>query len=166
MAKMGLEFGLEQGKYCKRKFRYLFYIDSVSAEGANALPPLTASRPNLRFREMIAKHVSEEVYYAARPEWQPVNLVLYDLNNGNSHPVWDWVKEIYDPENGTFDVPNAGEFIKEARVELFDGCGNRIETWNFEDVWPQATNFQTLDMNDSGIVTVDITLRYVRAYRS
>lgn len=166
MGKMGLEFGLEKGQTCKRKFRYLFFVEGVSADGANALPPLNAARPNLGFKEMIAKHVSEDVYYAAKPDWRPINLVLYDLKKNGEHPVFKWIKEVYNPKSGNFKPPNSGEFIKEARVELYDGCGERIESWNFEDVWPQSVNFQTLEMGSSEILTVDLTLRYVRAYIS
>lgn len=165
MGNMGLDFGLEKGQYCKRKHRYLFFIDGVSADGANALPPLTAARPNLGFKEMIAKHVSEDVYYPAKPDWRPITLVLYDLKKGQ-HPVFQWIKEVYNPQTGRFRPPNSGNFIKEARVELYDGCGNRVESWNFEDVWPQVANFQTLEMASADIVTVDLTLRYVRAYIS
>ena len=165
MGNMGLEFGLEKGKYCKRKNRYLVFIDGVSCEGVDALPPLSSSRPNLGFKEMIAKHVSEDVYYAAKPEWRPINLVLYDLKK-NKHPVFEWIKEIYDPKTGRFSPPNSGDFIKSARVILTDGCGNTIETWNLEDVWPQVANFQELDMGSADVITVDLTLRYVRAYIS
>ena len=163
MGSMGLDFGLEKGQYCKRKNRYLFFVEGVSADGANALPPLTSARPNLTFKEMIAKHVSEDVYYAAKPDWRPITLILYDLKKGK-HPVFQWVKEIYNPQSGSFKAPNSGKFIKEARVELYDGCGNKVESWIFEDVWPQVVNFQTLEMASAEILTVDLTLRYVRAY--
>jgi hypothetical protein len=164
MGNMGLEFGLEQGKFCKRRHRFLFFVEDISADGANALPPLKSARPNLSYKEMIAKHLIEDVHYPAKPEWKPVTLTLYDLKNGEDHPVFEWTKELYDPQTGSFREPNAQEFIKEARVELYNGCGDRIEGWVFEDVWPQASNFQNLDMGNADVMTVDITLRYVRAF--
>jgi hypothetical protein len=163
MVKMGLQFGLEKGQFCKRPFRALFYVEGIASDGTNALPPKQSSRPNLAFKEMIAKHISEDVYYPAKPDWRTIQLVLYDLKT-NGNPVFDWIREVYNPQSGSFREPNAENFIKEARVELYDGCGNRIESWNYEDVWPQSVNFQVLDMQNSEILTVDITLRYVRAY--
>jgi hypothetical protein len=160
---MGLQFGLDKGKECKRPFRALFFVEGVASDGTNALPPKQSARPNIAFKEMIAKHVSEDVYYPAKPDWRPIQLVLYDLKT-NTNPVFDWIKEVYNPQTGTFRAPNAGDFIKEARVELYDGCGNEIEKWVFEDVWPQSVNFQTLDMQNSEILTVDLSLRYVRAF--
>ena len=163
MGKMGLEFGLEKGLYCKRKFRYLFFVEEVSADGTNALPPLKSARPNISYKEMSAKHLIEDVSYPAKPDWKPVQLILYDLKK-DINPVFDWIKEIYDPQAGEFKEPNANKFIKEARIELYDGCGNRIEGWVFEDVWPQVVNFQDLDMGQSDVLTIGLTLRYVRAF--
>ena len=54
--------------------------------------------------------------------------------------------------------------IPQASLILFDGCGNAIERWIFENVWPQSVEFGELDMQSSEVVTVDVTLRYDRAY--
>ena len=168
MAKMGLQFGLDKGQYCKRSFRWLFAIpnvtpDSGTGEGANVLPPEKSARPNLGFKEMNAQHLIEEVFYPAKPDWKPINLTLYDLKKGN-HPVFEWIREHYKPQPGILYPPNANAFIKECTLTLYNGCGDSVEQWIFEDAWPQNANFQVLDMNDSGIVTCDLTLRYARAY--
>jgi len=168
MAKMGLQFGLEKGLYCKRKFRWLLSIpdvtpDESSGEGARVLPPEKGARPNLQFKEMSVRHFNEDVYYPAKPDWKPVTLTLYDLVY-NQHPVFMWIRELYTPQLGTFREPNRNDFIKEAILRMYDGCGELVERWVWEDVWLQSANFQTLDMGDSGIVTCDIVLRYARAY--
>lgn len=168
MAKMGLQFGLEKGIYCKRRFRWLFSIpdvtpDESSGEGARVLPPEKGARPNLQFKEMSVRHLIEDVYYPAKPDWKPVSLTLYDIAV-DPHPVFKWIREFYVPRYGTLSAPNENDFIKEAILRLYDGCGHLIETWIWEDVWLQSANFQTLDMGDSGFVTCDITLRYARAY--
>lgn len=54
--------------------------------------------------------------------------------------------------------------IPQASLILYDGCGNKIERWVFENVWPQSAEFGELDMQSSEVVTVDVTLRYDRAY--
>ena len=83
----------------KRKYRWLFKITDVSYDGVNALPPSKSARPSLSFKEMDAQHLNETLYFPSKPEWKPVNLVLYDVkNNSNVDPVWDWLTKIYDPK--------------------------------------------------------------------
>lgn len=164
---MGLQFGLEgNGQFCKRANRWLFEIPKVSADsspGANALPPLKSARPNLSFKEMDVNHLIEDVFYPAKPDWKPINITLYDLQR-NKHPVFDWIKEIYDVKNGKFYEPNKKKFIKECFLRMYDGCGKLVESWIYEDAWPQSINFSNLDMSDGGLVMCDINLRYARAY--
>jgi len=181
MARMGLQFGLETNasnervsKTCLRKFRWLFEIDGISASGVQSLPPSQAARPSISFSESEAKHLNENYFYPAKPDWKPITLVLFDLvknnsSNGRFHPVFEWMRKIYDPKSDARWRPAADGFITdgantEARLKMLDGCGNVIETWFFENAWPQAIDFGTLDMANNEVVTCDITLRYARAY--
>jgi len=168
MAKMGFQFGLESGSYCKRQFRWLLEIPDVVADtkngGVNALPPEKGARPNLSFKEMEAKHLHEDAYYPAKPEWKPITITVFDLVK-NKHPVFEWVKKIYTPNaNSVFKEPNSPGFIKTCTLSMYDGCGNTVESWIFEDSWCSAANFQTLDMTSNGVMMCEITLRYMRAY--
>ena len=167
---MGLQFGLEgNGRYCKRQFRWLFEIpevvgDTTSAQkGIPALPPEKSARPNLDFKEIEVKHLTEDYFYPAKPSWKPVSLTLWDLKY-NEHPVYKWLLEMYDPEKATWQTATKGKFIKTCYLTLYDAIGEPIEKWVWEDAWPQAINFQTLDMTTTGIVMCEITLRYARAY--
>jgi hypothetical protein len=154
----------------KRKFRWLFKIEGVSAQGVNALPPTKGARPNLSFKEMDAQHISETVYFPGKPEWKPVTLSLYDLKK-DKHPVFEWIKQLYNPQTGKY-IPSCerigqttDSFKKDrATLELYDGCGDVLETWVFENVWVQAAEFGELDMGNSEVLTCDLTLRYDRAY--
>jgi len=173
--KMGLLYGLESnGKFCKRQNRWLFTIPGVCADdttGVSALPPQKSARPNIGFKEMEARHLIEDVYYPAKPDWKPISITLYDLKL-SSNPVWDWIKKVYDAKAGNWfpSVMSAAgsqgkdNFIKECQVKMFDGCGELVETWIYEDAWIQSSNFQTLDMTQGSVLTIDITLRYARAY--
>ena len=109
MVKMGLQFGLDGENLCpKRKNRWLFRIDGISADdssGVGALPPARSSRPTLKFKENSVNHLIEDVYYPAKPDWDTLKLTLYDISNG-SNPVWEWLKIFYDPQSGTLNEPN------------------------------------------------------------
>lgn len=152
----------------KRKYRYLFRISGISGDltdGINALPPLKSARPSLSFKEMDAQHLNETIYYPSKPEWKPVNLVLYDIK-GNTNPVWDWIKKTYNPEFPGSWSPSVSSGFKIGRcsLEMYDGCGNTIEKWIFEGAWCQNIDFGDLDMSSSEVSTIDLTLRYDRAY--
>ena len=165
---MGFDFGLEKPDLClMRKFRWLFKIDEVCAQGVNSLPPEKGARPSLSFKEVEVQHLNEIIYYPSKPDWKPINLTLYDLKK-NQNPVLNWIKEQYDTQNGTWKVGYGGDdrkFKKEnATLEMYDGCGNVIETWKFINVWPNNIEWGELDMQDNNYLTIDLTLRYDRAY--
>lgn len=165
---MGLDFGLGDSGTCfKRKFRWLFQIDQISALGVQSLPPSKAARPNFGFKETPAEHLNETIYIPTKTEWKTIDLTLFDLKR-QKHPVFTWIQKQYDPTNGKWYQPgaNGGPFKLTANLILYDGCGNSIETWTFDNVWPQNVNFDELDMGDSAYLTCNITLRYDRAYIS
>lgn len=165
--RMGFDFGLESPDLClKRKFRWLFKIENVSSEGVNTLPPEKGARPSLNFKEVDAQHLNETIYYPGKPDWKPINLTLYDLKK-NNNPVIEWLEEMYDPETAIWNIGygTGGEFKKgTATLEMYDGCGGVVEAWVFENIWPNNIEWGELSMDDSNYVTIDLTLRYDRAY--
>jgi len=172
---MGFDLGLSGGNTCfKRKFRWMLKLDGISGEGVNALPPLRSARPSLSFKEMEVQHLNETIFYPSKPEWKPFPLSLYDLKKAEKkvkdkteivdikNPVVAWIKSIYDASSGDW-KPSSG-FKRNCTLEMYDGCGNVIETWTFENAWPQNIEFGELDMSSSDVMTIDLTLRYDRAY--
>ena len=171
-----MQMGLEgDGRYCKRTFRWMFTVDKVigdfeSAGSLQCLPPEKSARPNLSFKESNVQHLTEEVFFPVKPDWKPITITVFDLQK-SQHPIWLWLKELYsvDAQNSVFSAPNTIKdptkgFIRRCTLQLFNGCGETVETWVYEDCWPQAVNFQQLDMNQNGLVMCEITLRYARAY--
>lgn len=164
MANMGLDYGLEKPNSCiKRKFRWLLKIPDISASGIKSLPPMKSARPNISFKEIQAEHLNETIYFPSKPEWKPITLTLFDLKK-NQHPVINWLNKLYNACTGKMQTPIDNDFIQYAILEMYDGSGAIMETWIYEDVWPQAIDFEDLDMSSSEIVTCSITLRYARAY--
>jgi len=172
---MGFDFGLDDPNVCfKRKHRWLFIIEGISADGSSSgvdsLPPSKSARPNISFKEIEAQHLNETIYFPGKPEWKPVSLTLYESRNGKN-PVFNWLKNIYDPNQGKYSasiISNVKDEIKfkkpTARLELYDGCGGVIEKWVYEAIWPQSVEFGDLDMATSDLVVCELTLRYDRAY--
>ena len=167
---MGLSHGLNLNDLSlKRKFRWLFSIPDVAVNGVNTLPPRKGARPGISLKEQEFQHVSETIYFPLKADWKPVNLVLYDIKC-NFNPVFNWLERIYtvgDTSNITFNPCQlkGSEFKKpKALLQLYDGCGNTLESWTFENVYPSSIDWGDLDMDSSEFVMVDLTLRYDRAY--
>ncbi len=151
----------------RKKHRWLMEIDQVSgipSVGAvSVLPPQKSARPSLTFKEIEAQHLTETIYFPSKPDWKPISLVLYDVKT-NGNPVFDWIKTIYDPENESRWLASCSGFKRKATLRLFDGCGVTLDTWVFENAWPQVAEFGDLDMSESAVVVCEVTLRYDRAY--
>lgn len=152
----------------KRKYRWMFNIRGVCGElegNSPLLPPGKSGRPSLSFKEMDAQHVTETVYFPGKPEWKPINITLYDIKE-RFNPVIQWIKKIYKvSEQGISWNPSVGSnFKRDCSIDLYDGVGSIIEEWRLENVWPISIDFGDLDYASSDILTIDLQLRYDRAY--
>lgn len=157
--------GVMGGDICvKRKFRWMFRISNVVGEGVNMLPPDKAARPSLSFKEIEAQHLNETVYFAGKPDWKPIQLTLFDIKT-NRNPIFDWLKRQYDVCNGiaTWQRPNSF-WKRKVELEMYDGCGEVLEKWIIQNAWPNNIEWGDLDMGESGYSTVELTLRYDRAW--
>lgn len=164
MANMGFGYGLgEAGSCIKKKHRFLFKIPEISASGVNSLPPMKSARPNLSFKELQVEHLNETIYFPGKPDWKPIALSLYDLKR-TRNPILIWLNKLYNACDGTMQTPVDNGFILNGLLEIYDGCGNILETWIFENIWPNSIEFGELDMASSDVLTCDLTLRYARAY--
>jgi len=186
LGRMNLDFGLEDWNVCqKMKNRWLFKIDGVSATvsgSISALPPLKGGRPKLDLVEQEVQHLVQKVYYPVKAEWKPIQLTLYDITRHN--PVFLWLEMVYSPQpSGGFyewnllspefcqatstQVPFDDQqscFKRTGAICIYGGCGELLEAWKLDNCWPQSIDWGDLDMADSNVITVDVTLRYDRAY--
>ena len=165
MVDMGFGFNINNACF-KRKNRWLFVIPGVSADlnSVDALPPSKAMRPNLSFKEIEVQHLNETIYFPGRAEWKPVNLSLYDLKK-NNNAVFKWLSSLYSAAKDKVEYKHSCDGFKiDASLILLDGCGNNIEEWKFENIWPQQIEFGDLDMSVGDVVICELTLRYDRAY--
>ena len=182
---MGLGVIGDRNTCFRQKFRWMFRI-SDPGPGADIigdtpnfakpmLPPSKAARPNLELKEMEVRHIHETVFYPGRPEWKPLNITLYHIGPFNHDPIWDWILSIYNPQPGTADADvwktpviygdQVPQLIQSrAILELYDGCGEVLERWIYQTVWPQTVDWGMLEMESSELVYIDLTLRYARAY--
>jgi len=155
----------------KRKFRWTLSIPEVTSatatSSANVLAPNKAARPSLSFKTIDVQHLNETIYYPGKPDWKPVSITLYDTKTkSGDNPVFEWVKKFYDPQEGTWRADRVNNYKRTAILKMLDGCGGTLESWRFINAWPESIEFGDLDYGSSEYVTVDITLRYDRAFQT
>lgn len=172
---MGLGVIADRETIFRRKFRWLFEIKDIVGVELPMLPPMKSARPSIAIKEMEVRHLDEVVYYPGRQDWKTINLTLYHVQCANN-PIFEWLQSIYDPTDDldpfkyglatpTPTEPAPDQFIKRtASCTLYDGCGDTMEKWTYECVWPTSIDWGELDMESSDIVYVDLTLRYARAF--
>lgn len=177
MGDMGLGVIGQRDILFRRKFRWLFTISDIVGEELPMLPPLKAARPSISIKEMEVRHLDEVVYYPGRQDWKTINLTLYHIQC-NNNPIFEWLQTLYDPSpSGEIDpfkyaissndigaAPQTQFIQRQAILTMFDGCGDAMERWIYECVWPTSIDWGDLDMESSDIVYVDLTLRYARAF--
>jgi hypothetical protein len=148
----------------KRKFRWLFSINGIIGDSVNALLPNKGARPTLSFKSQSFEHLNETISFPVKPEWKPINIVLYDTKC-KMNPIWtNWIQPFYSPKIGNYNYSIDAGYKKEAILTMLDGCGNTIESWTFENAYPEEINFDDLDMSSNDILNISLSLKYDRAY--
>lgn len=171
---MGLSHGLQiDSLNPKIKRRWLFSVPGIVLGSAPALPPRKGSRPGLQMKEYEFQHLHESIWYPLKASWKTFNLVLYDIRC-NQNVIFDWLERIYNPSASVDEIQFAPVLepingtdtykVPKCTLELYDGCGNVLETWYFENVYPSEINWGELDMDSADLVMCDLTIRYDRAY--
>jgi len=183
---MGPAFGLDESTAdLLRKFRWLFQLTGVvgsdSVEnGLYSLPPRRAARPNLQFKSDSFQHVTETIYMPMKPDWQTMRLVLFDLKRcgqqNKYNVVYDWLRAgppisgqgrpgMYDPRTANWTPMVDAGFKRTCQLLMLDSCGSVMETWVYENAYPESIDWGELEMDLSDLVTIEISLRFDRAYQ-
>lgn len=167
---MGIPFN---GVTFKKKNRWEFsVIDLIDMENFTSpvLPPNTAARPSLTFKEIQIEHLVETISIPGKPEWGVLDVSLYDIQC-KENPLFKWLKRLYDPFAGKYNTLVGRSYktsykISTAQLRMLNGCGEVLEIWVYEGLWVQKIDWGQLEMSSGDIVMVDISFKYDRAYQS
>ncbi len=154
--------------------RFAFLIEGVTMYGGlDVLICHKASRPNLSFKEFSFEHLTETITMPGKAEWKPIQITLYDTWNpklNKQNPVYKWIESFYWPSQGVYgfasqnENPGVNQFKKTAYINMYDGAGCLVEAWQLDNAWCQDINFNETDYSSNEVMSIDITLRYDRAY--
>lgn len=165
----------------KYDYRFLFEVEGINSP-INAMPPLKSQRPSYQVKTKDFEHVSETISFPVKMQHSDLKVTLYDVvnvsdGNGSSkaiNPVYDWLATFTDPKTGVMTYPLEGKttgqgtnptyFKRNCAVHMLSGCGDLIESWVYANAFPINLDLGSLDMGGSEIMTVDVTLKYDRAF--
>jgi hypothetical protein len=85
----------------------------------------------------------------------------YDDNKTISN-LYQFAQEIYNIPNTNPTEEELFERVKKwgGELNLYDGCGALLETWNLWSMFPISVNFSDLDFTSSESGTIELTLVY------
>jgi len=182
---MGLGDIGQSGLVFKRKFRWTMQIGYCFS---GSTPKLVAeefvkvgARPSLEIEEQEINYLHGKFWLPGKATWQAITVTYYDLagsgpfgtglttSGAEITSIFGWIASIYDitdPVN--LHMGSAPQtYYGQALLYLYDGCGNTVEGWLLQNMFPTSINFGELDMSSSEECTVELQLRYANVqYKS
>lgn len=146
----------------KRKYRWTFRVKGPCGDIPEHYVKL-AARPNLSIEETEINFLHGKTWLPGKGTWETITVTYYDVGNApEMQGLYNWIASVFDFARPLqlFQSSRTSGYSANAELQLYDGCGTVMETWNLQQVWPQAINFGELDYSSSEEVTIEMTLRY------
>ena len=154
----------------RRNHRWFF--ETIADEGIFSREVLlvlkSASRPKFTLEEAVMHHDQEQIYYAGKQSWEPIELTWYDKEGpgqeDSSAAILEWVKTVVDFSDATVAPPSA--YKKDANLNMTDGAGNTSESWQLCNAWPKDVSWNGLTYDNSDIAEITVSMRFDKALRT
>jgi hypothetical protein len=181
---MGIDMGLgtlsKSTTIFKRKYRWTMSLQTPCGRIPETVVKV-ANRPQIDIDETEINYLHGKMWIPGKAAWQTTSVTFYDIveKNGNGNNdityLYSWLSTVYAFHDSTGlhqssvkgdgltrndSSGNGGGYAGTATLNLYDGCGDTLETWVLGHVWPQSINFGELDYASSDEATVEVTLRY------
>lgn len=164
MADMGIGRLGQPQLIFKRKFRWQL---SIKPQNGSEIEPhyvKLANRPALDIDELEINYLNGTTWVPGRARWQQLNVTYIDVASAEMSLLYSWMATHFD-----FSQQNQRNHITQserqgwestATLKMFDACGQELEQWVMEGVWPVSVNFGDLDYSSSDECNIELTLRY------
>ncbi len=164
---MGIGQLLEKDVVFKRKFRWTLSLKPRCSKLSeiDVWFVKVASRPNISVDETELNFLNEKAWIPGKVSYETMTVTYVDVapNRSESRALYQWLGAVYQFHNQNRKMgTRIDDYAARGQLTLFDGCGQPIERWDFDDLWPQAINFGDLDYTSSDTVDIELTLRYSR----
>ncbi len=159
----------------KRKFRWTLTISPMCSSfngggngnyvGNGLIGPnfcKVASRPNYDIEETELNFLNAKTWIAGKLTWQSITATFIDAAAQEIQNLYLWIgsNARLDDSVKFWQGTQFKDYAATAELILFSGCGEPMEAWILNNVWPQAVNFGELDYTSSEEATIELTLRY------
>ena len=153
----------------RRTHRWLFATIGRGAgqfSRAELLLLKKANRPKFTFSEAKMDHNQEEVYFAGKQKWDPIELEWYDIeqNPDVSLGIYQWLGSVVNLPD--VHVAHPRSYKKTAMLVMLNGFGAKNEEWTMYGTWPMEVDWKGLDYGSSEIQTCSVKMKFDRAIRS
>jgi hypothetical protein len=148
----------------KRKFRWTFEILGFCNNIQNIIPEhfiKSASRPNLSLEELEINHLNAKTWIPGKASWETITVTYIDVAHAEMETLWNWLATIYDfTDPVQLSMGTKRDWDATGILNMYDGCGVLLETWQLQHMFPTAINFGEVDYSSSEECTIELTLRY------
>lgn len=147
----------------KRKFRWTFALQNIC--GGQKVPPYfvkLAARPHLVIEEVEINYLNAKKWIPGKGSWETITVTYFDVATNLNGPLFSWLASVYNfTDSVNLQMGSAvSDYSATAIINLFDGCGQTLETWTLGDCWPTDINFGELDYASSEECDIELTMRY------
>lgn len=150
----------------KRKFRFLFELSHTCGSGKPLTVPRhfvkVAARPSFTMEETEINYLNAKYWIPGKLSWEAITVTWFDVAYKDISPLYQWISYFADLSQPR--RMHQGSQLKDWEAQgvltLLDGCGETLETWTLNHVFPVSVNFGTLEYASSEEVTIEMSLRY------
>lgn len=158
----------------KHKYRWTMRIDNVcdGRGGKTSIPEhfvKLAARPNWSHEEVELNFLNARDWIPGKQTYETITVTYRDVATADNLPLFNWLAAVFEyPDPVTLRMGSTrGDYVGRGIITMYDGCGQELEQWVLDNMWPQAVNFGELDYATSEEATIELTLRYSSVvYRS
>jgi len=155
-----------------RSHRYaLEILQPLSNSNGNLLLFLAkCSRPSAEIDEIKVHNGQDEIFRPGKQHWRPIEFTFYEVlkNTGDTSEdmaaklihEW-WSENCVDIRNSRILPPD--QFTSDAQLDMLDGAGNSVWTYDIYRSWPSKISPSDLDYSSSEIARISVTLKYDKA---
>lgn len=162
---MGSPMGIgnvgKQGTIIKRKFRFTLGITWGSGNVIPTSYVKVAARPKLSIDSTEINFLNATTWIPGKAKWEPITVSYIDVTDSTTAPLLNWIATLYnfqDPVN--LPMGEKTDWFGQATIQMFDGCGNMLETWTLGSCYPESIDFGETAYADSEEMTIELQLRY------
>lgn len=147
----------------KRKFRWTLQFTNIC--GGGTIPPYyvkVASRPSIDIDEEEINYLNAVDWIPGKGRWDTMEVTYLDVASTAIAPLYSWLASVYNFTNPiTLQQGSArSDYTGTGVLTLYDGCGQPLELWTMQNMWPKAIDWGDLAYDDSAICDITITFRY------